>query len=84
MQNIETVIVEKGLCHVDSRILTDAYKQTRKTVCSELLEKYENGGDDFLARTVAEDETWSDHFESETKTQSIEWHYTNSLYSSGL
>ena len=48
-------------------MLTEAHKETRKTVCSELLEQYGNGGDDFLARIVTGDETWLHHFSPETK-----------------
>jgi hypothetical protein len=40
-----------------------AHKQTRKTVCGELLAQYENGGDDIRARIVTGDETWLHHFE---------------------
>jgi hypothetical protein len=39
-------------------MLTDAHKETRKTVFGELLAQYENGGDDFLARIVTGGETW--------------------------
>lgn len=60
------------------RMLTDAHKNTRKTVCSELLAQYEDGGDDFLARIVTGDETWLHHFEPETKRQSMEWHHKDS------
>jgi histone-lysine N-methyltransferase SETMAR len=59
-------------------MLTDAHKETQKTVCSELLAQYGNGGDDFLARIVTGDETWLHHFEPETKRQSMEWHPANS------
>jgi hypothetical protein len=48
-------------------MLTDAQKQTRKTVRGELLAQYENGGDDFLARIVMGDETWLHHFQPEIK-----------------
>ncbi|PSN41262.1 hypothetical protein C0J52_14348 [Blattella germanica] len=48
-------------------MLAEAHKETRKTVCSELLEQYGNGGDDFLARIVTGDETWLHHFSPETK-----------------
>lgn len=60
------------------RMLTVAHKETRKTVCSELLEQYENGGDEFLGRIVTGDETWLHHFSPETKRQSMEWHHANS------
>jgi hypothetical protein len=59
-------------------MLTDAHKETRKTVCGELLAQYENGGYDFPARIVTGDETWLHHFEPETKRQSVEWHHANS------
>jgi histone-lysine N-methyltransferase SETMAR len=59
------------------RILTDAHKENRKTVCSELLAQYENG-DDFLLKILTGDETWLHHFEPETKRQSMEWHHANS------
>ena len=55
-------------------MLTNAHKHTLNTVCSEFLNQYENGGDDFLARA----EIWSQHFESETKRQLMEWHHANS------
>lgn len=60
------------------RMLTDDHKNTRQTVCRELLAQYEDGGDDFLQRIVTGDETWLHHFEPETKRQSMEWHHTNS------
>jgi histone-lysine N-methyltransferase SETMAR len=47
-------------------------------ICSELLERYENEGDNFLARTVTGDEIWLHHYEPETKRQSKEWHNENS------
>ena len=53
-------------------MLTYAHKETRKTVCSELLEQYKNGEDDFLARIVTGDETWLQHCEPVTERQSME------------
>ena len=48
-------------------MLTDDHKETRKKVCSELSAQYEDGEDDFLIRTITNDETWLHHFEPETK-----------------
>jgi histone-lysine N-methyltransferase SETMAR len=57
---------------------TDVHKEHRKTVCSELLERFENEGDNFLTRIVTGDETWLHYYEPETKRQSMEWHHANS------
>ncbi|KAJ4437451.1 hypothetical protein ANN_17595 [Periplaneta americana] len=57
------------------RMLTEAHKGTRKTMCSEHLDQYENGRDDFLARILAGDETCLHHFEPETKRQTMEGHH---------
>jgi hypothetical protein len=58
--------------------LTDALKEQWKTICSELLEWFENVGDNFLTRIVTGDETWLHYYEPETKRQSVEWHHANS------
>ena len=52
-------------------MLMDAHKETRKMVCSELLEQYENCGDDFLVRIFTGVEDWLHHFEPEAKRQSL-------------
>ena len=49
-------------------MFTDAHKETRKTMCREFLEPYENGGYDLLASIVTGDETYLRHFEPETKS----------------
>lgn len=60
------------------RRLTDDHKDQRRTICAELLARYEADGDNFLSNIVTGDETWIHHFEAETKRQSMEWHHTNS------
>jgi hypothetical protein len=50
----------------------------RKEVCSDLLSRYEDDGESFLARIVTGDEAWINHFEPETKRQSMEWHHPTS------
>ena len=47
-------------------------------MCSDLMEHYENGGGDFLARTVTGDETCLHHFEPQTKRQSMKWNNAKS------
>jgi hypothetical protein len=54
-------------------MLTNVHKETRKTVCSELLALYENGGCGFLVRIVMGDETWLHHSEPESNKQ---WNIT--------
>ena len=41
--------------------MLNAHKETRKTMCGELLVLYENGGYNFLARTETVDETSLHH-----------------------
>jgi hypothetical protein len=54
------------------RSLTEEHKEQRKIICSELVARYNPGGDDFLSTIVTGDETWIHHLEPETKRQSIE------------
>jgi len=60
------------------RQLTDAHKEQRRTICSELLGRFDVDGPDFLGRIVTGDETWLHHFDPETKRQSMEWHHVTS------
>jgi hypothetical protein len=60
------------------RSLTDDHKTLLKEVCSYLLSCYEADGESFLSRIVTGDETWSHHFEPETRNQSVEWHHPTS------
>ncbi|XP_069704893.1 uncharacterized protein [Periplaneta americana] len=54
--------LEKNMTDDFKGMLTEAHKETRKTVRSELLDKYENVGDEFPARIVTGDETWLQDF----------------------
>ena len=67
-------------------MLTAAHKETWKTVCSKLLEQYENCGDDFLASIVTGDgdETCLHSFVPETKLQSMERQHANPPYNPDL
>lgn len=60
------------------RQLTDAHKDQRRTICSEVLGRFDDDGPDFLGRIVTGDETWLHHFDPETKRQSMEWHHVTS------
>lgn len=60
------------------RALTEDHKAQRKTICSELLRRFEAEGDGFLSKIVTGDETWVHHFDPETKRQSMEWHHPQS------
>ena len=57
------------------RCLTNDHKSQRKTICSELLERFDAEGEHFLSKIVTGDETWAHHYEPETKMQSMEWHH---------
>ena len=57
------------------RSLTTEHRRQRKTICSELLERFDAEGGVFLSRIVTGDETWTHHYEPETKRQSMEWHH---------
>jgi len=58
--------------------LTEDHKGQRKAITSELLQRYQHEGNDFLLRIVTGDESWFHHFESEMKQQSMEWHHLHS------
>jgi hypothetical protein len=61
-----------------SQSLTNHHKTVRKEVCSDLLSHYKTDGKSFLSRIVTGDKTWIHHLESQTKRQSVEWHYPTS------
>jgi hypothetical protein len=52
-------------------MLTDAHKETRKTISINLLHQY-NGGEGSLSQIVKGDETWVHHSELESKQQLME------------
>ena len=53
------------------RMLTDEQKQHRVNVCTDLLCRVQTQPQIFHDRTVMQDETWVQHFDSETKQQNI-------------
>jgi hypothetical protein len=54
------------------RSLTADHKIQRKTISSELLERFDADGEAFLSRILTGDETMVNYFEPETKRQSME------------
>jgi hypothetical protein len=55
-----------------SRHLTEEHKCNRTDICPRPLERYSREGDNFLNRIVTEDDTWIQHYEPQTKRQSIQ------------
>ncbi|UYV63755.1 hypothetical protein LAZ67_2005514 [Cordylochernes scorpioides] len=55
------------------RVLTAKQKQRRVDVCREMLNELKNNPD-FLDNVVTGDESWTFHYDPETKAQSSEWH----------
>ena len=53
--------------------LKELHKQKRLDVFKWLLDRYGAEGDNFPERTVKGDETWIQHYEPESKCQSMEW-----------
>ncbi|PNF14306.1 hypothetical protein B7P43_G06790 [Cryptotermes secundus] len=53
------------------RLFAEDHKSQRKAITSELLQRYQHEGDDFLLCIVTRDESWFHHFEPETKQQSM-------------
>jgi len=60
------------------RLLTEDHKGQRKATTSELLQRYQHEGNDFLLCIVTGDESWFHHFEPQTKRQSMKWHHLHS------
>lgn len=46
--------------------------------CNENLQLFEEGGNEFLAKIVTEDETWVHCYDPETKLQSMQWKHKGS------
>jgi len=59
-------------------LLTEDHKFQRKAITSEMLQRYQDEGDDFLLSIVTGDESWFHHFDPEMKRQSMEWHHFDS------
>jgi histone-lysine N-methyltransferase SETMAR len=79
---VESIINNLGYSKVCARwvprMLTDVHKAERKRISSELLQQYEQPGDNFLSRIITGDESWVHYYEPETKRQSMEWRHDTS------
>ena len=53
--------------------LTEEHKCKHLEVCQQLLNRYNNEGEDFLKRIVTGGETWIYNYEPESKRQGMEW-----------
>jgi hypothetical protein len=60
------------------RSLTAVHKIQRKTISSELLERFDAEGEAFLSPIATGDETSVHNFEPETKRQYLKWHHPQS------
>ncbi|GFR74821.1 histone-lysine N-methyltransferase SETMAR [Elysia marginata] len=59
-------------------MLTDQMKMHRKTTCAELLKHYEEEGEEFTQRIFTGGESWVHHYDSESKSQSMEYRHKSS------
>lgn len=75
---IKTLGFSKVCARWVPRSLTNDHRLQRKAISSELLERFNADGENFLAKIVTGDETWAHHFEPETKRQPMEWHHPQS------
>ena len=79
---LETMVAALEYCKVGARwvprMLTQEHKEHLMQVSQDLLNQYETEGDSFLDRIITGDETWCQHYEPESKRQSVEWRHMNS------
>jgi len=75
---IESLCYRKICARWVPQLLTEDHKGQQKAITSELLQRYQHEGDDFLHHIVTGDESWFHHFEPETKRQSMEWYHMHS------
>jgi hypothetical protein len=54
------------------------HKEKHLDICKRLLDCYGAEGDHFLERIVTGDETWTHHYEQESKHQSMDWKHCHS------
>jgi hypothetical protein len=54
------------------------HKEKHLDICEWLLDCYGAEGDHFLERIVTGDETWTHHYEPESKHQSMDWKHRHS------
>lgn len=74
----QDLLLTKVSCRWVPRMLTDVHKSNRFEISQELLQRYQDEGDEFLSKIVTGDETWVYLFEPESKRQSLEWKHAKS------
>ena len=60
------------------RQLTVEMKAQRKTICTQLLERFTHDGERFLRSIITGDESWVHHYDPESKMQSMQYRHKNS------
>ena len=79
---VQKIIHELGYSKVCARwvprMLTDELRQSRREVCTQMLQRYRVDGENFMRSIVTGDESWAHHYEPETKRQSMQWHHLGS------
>ena len=70
----EDLDVRKVCAETVPKELTKEQKQTRVTICQDVLERQ----DDILGRAITGDETWVYQYDPEMKRQSAQWKTANS------
>lgn len=80
---VETILhlrlgMTKVSCRWVPKMLTPEMKQTRVTICKELLDWYAGDLDNFFTRIITGDETWIHHWDPETKQESMQWKHLDS------
>ena len=59
-------------------MLTDDRKKSWLHISSYLLSRYEDDTGDLIVQVVTQDETWFDHFDTESKMHSKQWKHPGS------
>jgi histone-lysine N-methyltransferase SETMAR len=69
----ENLNMRKVCAKMVPKNLSEEQKERRLQVCSELLERVQSEGDEFLNKIITGDETWIFQYDPETKRQSQQW-----------
>ena len=67
------VVFHKVCARQVTKQLTEVHKQTRVDICQKQLDRYGKERDIFLDRIITGDKTWVQHYEPQSKRQSMEW-----------
>lgn len=73
-RSIQSILTDSlGFINVSPRMLTDENKKRRMEMSRRNLEILESDPDQFCRHVITMDETWVQHFDPETKKQSMSW-----------